>query len=254
MINQIYTLLICYKKYYIMQAKELQPPIIDNVSILIFLLSESGEKEIMKVQNKKTEKTKEKIITALIELMQIKNIKQINVSELCREAQINRSTFYLHYHDIADLLEKTKNETIETLLIKVKANKNQIQSIHKQDGVMMILTYQDILNAFRNVEEKKALVTSLLSDQGDPQFYNELRHELRDLMRFFLDGYMDELRETFQEIPEDYLEVILFDTIVNIIMLWMEKGMVESSEEIAQVIIASFSMTPLALLSGKKIS
>ena len=32
------------------------------------------------------------------------------VSELCEAAQINRSTFYRHYRDIPDLMEKTEKE------------------------------------------------------------------------------------------------------------------------------------------------
>ena len=36
--------------------------------------------------------------------------KEPTVSELCEAAQINRSTFYRHYRDIPDLMEKTEKE------------------------------------------------------------------------------------------------------------------------------------------------
>lgn len=44
---------------------------------------------------------------ALIELLGEKNIEFISVKEICQKAGVNRSTFYLHYETIGDLLEET---------------------------------------------------------------------------------------------------------------------------------------------------
>lgn len=46
---------------------------------------------------------------ALINLLNEKDIDYITVKEICKTAGFNRSTFYLHYETIYDLL----NETIE---------------------------------------------------------------------------------------------------------------------------------------------
>ena len=48
---------------------------------------------------------------ALIELLEHKDLEYITVKELCQQAGVNRSTFYLHYDTISDLL----NETMETI-------------------------------------------------------------------------------------------------------------------------------------------
>jgi AcrR family transcriptional regulator len=48
---------------------------------------------------------------ALIALLEKKDIAFISVTEITQKAGVNRSTFYLHYENIYDLLE----ETIENL-------------------------------------------------------------------------------------------------------------------------------------------
>ncbi len=44
---------------------------------------------------------------ALIALLEKKDLEYITVKELCRQAGVNRSTFYLHYETIADLVNET---------------------------------------------------------------------------------------------------------------------------------------------------
>ena len=44
---------------------------------------------------------------ALIALLEQKDLEYITVKELCHQAGVNRSTFYLHYETIADLLTET---------------------------------------------------------------------------------------------------------------------------------------------------
>lgn len=49
-------------------------------------------------------KTKKAIVSALIELLTIKSISDITVTELTSRAKINRKTFYLHYDKIEDII------------------------------------------------------------------------------------------------------------------------------------------------------
>ena len=48
---------------------------------------------------------------ALLMLIEKKDIEYITIKEICEKAGVNRSTFYLHYENIFDLL----NETMENL-------------------------------------------------------------------------------------------------------------------------------------------
>ena len=47
--------------------------------------------------------------------MQEKSIKEITVKELVEEVDINRSTFYLHYTDIFNMLSTIEEELLEEI-------------------------------------------------------------------------------------------------------------------------------------------
>lgn len=64
----------------------------------------------------RVEKTRKNIIDAFIELRSKKPIERITVKELCDKAQINKSTFYSHYHDIYDLSDYLENEVVDSIL------------------------------------------------------------------------------------------------------------------------------------------
>lgn len=53
---------------------------------------------------------------ALIELLAEKDIAYISVKEICEKAGVNRSTFYLHYETIGDLIEETTEYVVNRFL------------------------------------------------------------------------------------------------------------------------------------------
>lgn len=66
--------------------------------------------------NKRKKESKEKIKKTFIELLQTKEINEINITELVKKAGINRSTFYVNYIDIYDLADKINEEMFTDLL------------------------------------------------------------------------------------------------------------------------------------------
>ena len=62
------------------------------------------------------EKTKGSIINSFIEIRSKKELEKITVKELCEKAQINKSTFYSHYHDIYDLEEQLETEVVNSIV------------------------------------------------------------------------------------------------------------------------------------------
>ena len=74
------------------------------------------------------EKTKKCIINAFIEVRSKKDLEKITVKELCEKAQINKSTFYTHYHDIYDLSEQLENELVTSLMDELNHPENVIEN------------------------------------------------------------------------------------------------------------------------------
>lgn len=60
--------------------------------------------------DRRTRKTREAMYLALSGLLQEKPLNAISVTELARAADINRSTFYLHFTDIYDMFEHMRRD------------------------------------------------------------------------------------------------------------------------------------------------
>ena len=63
--------------------------------------------------DRRTQKTMNILKEIFVDLLKEKPVQSISVTELCRLADINRSTFYLHYCDIYALLEDIENDCLE---------------------------------------------------------------------------------------------------------------------------------------------
>ena len=69
------------------------------------LADEKSEKIHQKIRN-----TKKALAKSLIKLLQEKPVTQIDLSELCKNANLNRTTFYNHYNSIYALLDEMVSE------------------------------------------------------------------------------------------------------------------------------------------------
>lgn len=65
---------------------------------------------------------------ALIELLNEKDFEFITVKEICQKAGVNRSTFYLHYETMNDLIEETANYMFKKFLEYFKSENHQLLS------------------------------------------------------------------------------------------------------------------------------
>ena len=64
--------------------------------------------------------TAKKMNLALISLLKKKPFEYITISELCEKAEVNRSTFYLHYENTYDLLGETTQHILDVFLYNRK--------------------------------------------------------------------------------------------------------------------------------------
>ena len=62
--------------------------------------------------DRRVRKTRRQLRECLISLLKEKKVQDITVRELTDMADLNRGTFYLHYKDVFDLLEKTEAEPV----------------------------------------------------------------------------------------------------------------------------------------------
>ena len=82
--------------------------------------------EKAKKQDRRTRYTRQTIKDTFLELLKQKSFTKITVTEICKNAEINRGTFYLHYYDIHDVLSDIFNDMTQDMLTTVDVYKRQV--------------------------------------------------------------------------------------------------------------------------------
>lgn len=114
----------------------------------------------------RVEKTKCAIRNAFLQLRSKKPLEKITVKELCTLANINKATFYLHYHDIYELSETLELDVVQSCLDNIehpenilKDNKSFIkeltQSFVANEQLIKILFDGNRSSSFMDVFEKE---------------------------------------------------------------------------------------------------
>ena len=78
---------------------------------------------------------------ALITLLEKKNFEYITIKEICDTAGVNRSTFYLHYENISDLLKETTRYIVDKHLTYYEIDKKRMSlqfKTHKREDLLFI--------------------------------------------------------------------------------------------------------------------
>lgn len=69
-------------------------------------------------------RSRDKIIDTFLKLRAKKKLEKITVTEICKIADINKSTFYAHFHDVYDLSDFLETQLVEEILHSVSSPEN----------------------------------------------------------------------------------------------------------------------------------
>ncbi len=162
-------------------------------------------------------KTERSLEEALLKLMRGKSIDQITTTELCREAGINRNTFYAHYPNPMNLLQRIEDEFIRLVV-------DLIDNTVQENGYSMLLQ-----RVFELIIEHKALSLVLLSRNGDPNY-------LRRIIETARVPVINYWRELGTDLPQEDLDMLftfLSHGAKQVILLWTENGFDRAPAELA---------------------
>lgn len=162
---------------------------------------------------------------SFIELLNEKPAGRITVTELCERAQINRATFYKHYLDVADLLEKIEEELFERIRSFFDAG-----DLKLHDFLVKMMYY---------TRDNYARFMSLGGANGDPNLMT------KTFMVCYEKGFplLSNNIRTLSKEEKEMLYVFLSHGAGAILTLWIKNGMKESPEEVAMLILNLCSIT-----------
>lgn len=114
--------------------------------------------------------TAKKMNDALITLLETKEYEYITIKEICHIANVNRSTFYLHYSNMNDLLEETIKSLNLSFNSHFKSKENERTIISKEDLEDLLLINDDNLIPYLNFIKENNNIYKVLKNH--PQLFN----------------------------------------------------------------------------------
>lgn len=174
-------------------------------------------------QDRRVKRTKMLLQTTLVELMLEKEVSQISVKELTQRADVNRSTFYLHYLDIYDMLEQMEDEFV-----------GGIQSFF-HDYFTPVPTSTPITMFFQIsewIEKDKDYYVKLLRGTAASQLLEKLRVQIMDEFLLFLHTIF------FDENSVDLRTRVNFivSGTIGVLRMWVTEENTESLMELSETI------------------
>ena len=167
--------------------------------------------------------TKMVLKESFIKLLEIKDLSQISIKEICDDADINRATFYAHYSDQHDLLRKIENELLDNI------NTHLEGFDQKSNNINAILLAEKI---FEYLKENARICKLLLSARGDFSFQKQI-------MMLVYDKIITELTDNSRITKEDaeYVYSFTITGCVGIVQKWLDEDMKKSPHFMAEMVI-----------------
>ena len=170
------------------------------------------------INDRRVRKTKALIRQSLTELLKVKELNGISVSELTKLSDISRGTFYLHYKNVFDLFEQTENELVEDV--------GSIVFRHRSDEQW--LSAPALLDLFRYVASNADIFAAMLHVK-ETEFFTKLTEQLKPRT---LEDWR-ELLPGAEEAMFEYCYAFIASGCAALIRQWFSTGMRETPETIA---------------------
>lgn len=170
-------------------------------------------------EDRRVRRTKKSLRDSLFKLLEEKNISQITVTELTKLADVNRSTFYLYYNDIFDMMDKIQKEIYSVFVSTV------VECAEKFENESDFVKY---CAGFLDFCKENYSVCRFITR-------NDCNNQLADKIKLAVRSVVPDSAKTFDpRDPRYYLTTFALSGMLGTILEWMNDGMVISSQDMAR--------------------
>ena len=173
--------------------------------------------------DRRVRKTKAQLREGLAHLMLEKSIKEITVKELVEEVDINRSTFYLHYTDIYQMLESIEGELMDEISHLI--DDYALDPINNKES-----SYPFIEQIFTILDNNKDICIALLGKNGDMAFVNRIEGLIAETVFQRLSSRMPKDNRDIE-----YAYAFCLNGCVGMIKAWLSSDNQESTQHMAEL-------------------
>ena len=174
-----------------------------------------------------------KMDLALISLLKEKPFDYITVSEICSKAGVNRSTFYLHYETIGDLLEETTRYLLDDFLAyfteDVKFEVEKLKSCNLYE--IFFIRKEYLVPYLTYVKDHKEVFATVLAHYKTLNFDDVHGRMFENIYNPVLDRF------GISEEERNYVMMYYLNGIMAIITEWIKEDCRKPIEDIIDIII-----------------
>ena len=169
---------------------------------------------------------------ALLSLLEKKPFEYVTISELCKEAGVNRSTFYLHYENTADLLKEATAYMLNDFLSYFDVDTKNITTQYKNCDLQELnFINEKYLHPYLSfIKENQQFFTAVLSQ---PTAFDS-----NMIFQKLFDNIFVPILNKFRYPKDEQRYVIMFylNGITAIITEWLQDDCSKSVTEVSDII------------------
>lgn len=165
--------------------------------------------------NKRKRESIERIEKAFIDLLQSRELLQIRVSDICKNAGLNRSTFYANYADIYALADSIRD--------KLESN---LSDLYEQE-ITSGFNSNDYFRLFQHIKENPVFYKTYFK-LGYDNHYKIITYDSALARQHFQNRFIEYHMEFFKS------------GITRIIKMWLENGCQETPEDMYEIIKSEY--------------
>lgn len=165
--------------------------------------------------NRRKRQSLEKIEKAFIDLLQGRDLSEISVSDICKRAGLNRTTFYANYNDIYGLADSIRDK-LEASLIDLY-----------RDEIATGVNSNDYLKLFRHIQENQLFYRTYFK-LGYDDNYKIVAYDTELAKKHFQNRFIAYHMEFFKS------------GLTKVIKMWLQNGCQETPEDMFEIIQSEY--------------
>jgi len=183
------------------------------------------------IYEEKNRKTKQLIQVSFMQILEEKPFDSITIGDITKKAKINRGTFYLHFTDKYDLLERIEQQLFADLGNHIDA----LQSGYSTSTTLEKEQEQLAASLFSSIETQSPILKIFLSDHGRAGFHLRFRDAFSKKVRSNL-----ERNESFNvnlKVPMEYFLAFITSAFLGLMEQWIQNGLDKTPQEMTALYI-----------------
>lgn len=169
---------------------------------------------------------------ALLALLEEKDLEYITVKEICHRAGVNRSTFYLHYETIADLVNETLEMINQRFLSYFPQQEEEVLGnlSTREREELILVTGEYLLPYLRFIRDNKKVYRAAFRNPGSMQAYARYGELKQRILGPILERF------AIPAAHRPYYMAYYVEGIIAIIKEWLRQDCGDEVEIIAHII------------------